>query len=392
MNGPRQLDSTISVKPSDGSENAGALRNPLANRFRKLGSGQTVSWTVHYRLLRELGSGGQGVVYLAERLAAHNITLPVALKVFSPQSYDSVEIYEREMARIARLAGFLALVQNDHLLDVHNFVECDGLHVMVMEHVDGFDLKQLLRPEAVTCGRQHSSPHEWDHIQRTLFQDSNLVAFQPGVAVAILRNCLAALGAMHRLGVTHGDIKPANIMLTRGGTAKVVDFGSAAELGEIAPHRKWTPQYAAIEVQQGGSWTPRSDLCSLGYVLIEMLAGRGLFGDTKSYEALIAAKQELPQRLPNWLPKNIAGNSLLMKLIIGLIAPDPQHRFASAEAADLSETGAAVFHRQLIHGNLASEYANDLRLWLLALGKEGQFAGPSCGFDSAPTQAFVPAE
>jgi eukaryotic-like serine/threonine-protein kinase len=62
------------------------------------------------------------------------------------------------------------------------------------------------------------------------------------------------------------------------------------------------------------------------------------------------------------------GNDLLMQLIVGLISPEPQHRFPSAEAADLSETGAAAFHRQLVHRNLSSEYENDLRLWLMSLG------------------------
>ena len=157
-------------------------------------------------------------------------------------------------------------------------------------------------------------------------------------------------------------------MLERSGTAKVVDFGSATELGELAPYRKWTPQYAAVEVMRGAAWTPRSDLCSLGYVLVELLAGQPPFQKVDSYEDLIDAKRKLPQRLGELLPAEVLGNKLLMQLIVGLIAANPEHRFVSAEAADLSETGAAAFHRQLVHGNLSCEYQNDLRLWLLSLG------------------------
>ena len=64
------------------------------------------------------------------------------------------------------------------------------------------------------------------------------------------------------------------------------------------------------------------------------------------------------------LPDEVLRNELLMNLIGGLIAPDPSDRFPSAEAADLVEQGAANFHRQLVHGNLASEYGNEIRVWL----------------------------
>ena len=75
-------------------------------------------------------------------------------------------------------------------------------------------------------------------------------------------------------------------------------------------------------------------------------------------------KRLLPQRLPDILPKEVVCNELLMNFCRGLIAPDPMRRFPSAEAADLKEEGAAAFHRQLIKGDLASEYENEIRLWL----------------------------
>ena len=76
------------------------------------------------------------------------------------------------------------------------------------------------------------------------------------------------------------------------------------------------------------------------------------------------AKRLLAQRLPHILPQEVVCNELLMNFCRGLIAPDPMRRFPSAEAADLVKEGAAGFHRQLIKGNLASEYDNEIRLWL----------------------------
>jgi serine/threonine-protein kinase len=68
------------------------------------------------------------------------------------------------------------------------------------------------------------------------------------------------------------------------------------------------------------------------------------------------------------LPEDVSCNDLLLHLCRRLIAPDPGRRYPSAEAADLERQGAADFHRQLVKGNLASEYENDLRVWLEQLG------------------------
>ena len=83
-----------------------------------------------------------------------------------------------------------------------------------------------------------------------------------------------------------------------------------------------------------------------------------------NYKELLEGKRFLAQRLPQVLPQEVVCNELLMNFIRGLIAPDPMRRFPSAEAADLVKEGAASFHRQLIKGDLASEYENEIRLWL----------------------------
>ncbi|HLQ46338.1 MAG TPA: protein kinase, partial [Planctomycetaceae bacterium] len=208
-----RLRSTVAML-SGGEENSAPPDTGwLTDRFRQLVAADTVEWSVQYRLLRRVGSGGQGVVYLAERLAVHNLTLPVALKVFSPESHPTVEHYRREMERIARIAGDLVLLQHDHLLDVYNFVLCDGVYVMVMEYVDGFDLHQLVQTEMAAQTRAVCDPQRWEQLTRVVFSEGKQLAFTPGIAVSILRHCLAAVGAMHRLRIVHGDLKPANIMV-----------------------------------------------------------------------------------------------------------------------------------------------------------------------------------
>jgi serine/threonine-protein kinase len=132
----------------------------------------------------------------------------------------------------------------------------------------------------------------------------------------------------------------------------------------MQPNRTCTPAYAAPEVLEGRDNTPRSDLASLGYVLIEMLSGQPPFVGLQSYRELLEAKQSLSQRLEDILPSEVTCNELLMNFIRGMVAADPALRFPSAEDADLVKEGAASFHRQLIVGGLASEYENEIRAWL----------------------------
>lgn len=341
----------------------------LAAEFDDIVHRERISWEVEYQLVKRLGSGGQGVVFLADRAGAFGVTFRLALKFFQPGNYPNVDAYREEMARLARLAMKLARLQQDHLVDVYNVLEHRGIQTLVMEWVDGYDLRFLLTPGALEHVRKNSDHDTWQYVNDVIVTESGpQLRLKPGVAIAILRDCLSAVAALHRRDIQHADLKPANIMVKRTGNCKIVDFGSAFSTDE-PPHRPtWTPRYAAVEVLEGAVPTPASDLASLGYVLLEMLSGQPCFAevvDAGDHAALIAAKRELPETLYAQLPHDVVRNTTLVDLLQQLIAPDPANRFASAEAADMSEEGgAAEFQRQLVRGDLASEYENDLRLWL----------------------------
>ncbi len=351
------------VTPDGGT--ASRCPQDLLARYAEILQQGRLSWTEHHHLERQLGAGGQGVVYLSTRRGSDAFTVPVALKYFSPERFDSEELYVEAMGRIAKVASRVALIQQDNLLDVHNFIEQRRIRIMQMEWIDGHDLSDLLAPKFLERTRASVDDRRWRYLNDCVVTAGPRQSrFKPGVAIAIVRECLAALAALHREGIVHGDIKTANIMVKRTGNAKIIDIGSAVALDDIPPNRACTPAFAAPEVLEGREITPRSDLASLGYVLVEMLAGEPPFAGLTTYRELIEAKRALGGRLPQLLPPEVACSELLVNFIRRLVAADPSLRFASAEDADLVKEGAASFHRQLIVGGLASEYDNEIRAWL----------------------------
>jgi serine/threonine protein kinase len=367
------MTSTVSFHPasSRGDRPPERCEGDLLARYQRIVSAQSLDWRRRCRKLRQIGSGGQGVVFLGERQGADPFRLPVALKVFSPESYRDAQAYEEDMTRIAGVAARVALIQHDNLLDIHDFIAQDGLRIMEMEWVDGFDLRQVLTQDLLERTRQRVGARHWKYVNNVILTQGPVQPrLKPGVAIQVLRECLAGLAALHREGIVHGDLKPANIMLKRTGDTKVIDIGSAIDVNAAAARRMWSPLYAAPEVLDGGANSPQADLASLGYILIEMLAGRPAFAGLTTYRDLIAAKTDLDKRLPDLLPPEVAGNDLLLHLCRRLVAADPAKRFASAQAADLDRKGAADFHRQLVKGDLASEYENDIRVWLEQLGDD----------------------
>ena len=140
----------------------------LCDRYDKIMLEKRHSWTTHLRLLTKLGSGGQGVVYLTERRGSDGFTLPVALKVFSPERYATPSHYDSDMARMGRVSAKVARIQHENLLVVENFLDRDRIRMMVMEWVEGFDLRRLLTPRMFGVVKERFSKKRWEHINEVL--------------------------------------------------------------------------------------------------------------------------------------------------------------------------------------------------------------------------------
>ncbi len=312
-----------------------------------------------------LGIGGQGVVYLTNRYGTDGFALPIAVKIFSPERFNGEEPYNKAMRLMAQVSSRVSKIQHNNLLDILNWIETDGIRLMEMEYIDGFDVNELLRNEMLQHIRHRVNDRDWHHLHEVIVtQGHSHPRLKPGIAIAITQECLSALGALHREGIVHGDIKPSNVMLKRTGNAKIIDLGSAFEIPHPPDKTTCTPLYAAPEVLAGEKPTPLSDLASLGYLVVEMLSGVVPFDPRANHKDLLEAKHFLAQKLPNILPAEVVSNELLMNFCRKLVASDPSRRFQSAESANYLQDGAVGFQRQLVRGNLASSFDNDIRFWL----------------------------
>ena len=224
----RQVLASRTVVPEGGARAATPPPAPeeIADRFPQ------------FEILECLGRGGMGVVYKARQKSLNRL---VAIKILAPERGHESRFAER----FAREAEMLAKLNHPHIVTIHDFGETAGLFYLVMEFVDGVNLRDLLR-------------------------DGKLEAKQ---ALAIVPPICDALQYAHDKGIVHRDIKPENLLLDREGRIKIADFGIAALMGtDVDP--SGTPPYMAPE-QCGASpeVDNRADIYALGVVLYEMLTG-----------------------------------------------------------------------------------------------------------------------
>lgn len=196
-----------------------------------------------------LGRGGMGVVYKARQKSLNRL---VALKLLAPERVDDPQF----AARFEKEAHALAALNHPHIVSVFDFGQASGFYYLLMEFVDGVNLRQLLQSKKLT----------------------------PKEALSIVPPVCDALQCAHDHGIVHRDIKPENILLDKNGVVKIADFGVARIIRDgshesHATHEAHvshpvlgTPAYAAPE-QQNGHADHRADIYSLGVVLYEMLTG-----------------------------------------------------------------------------------------------------------------------
>ncbi len=354
--------------------NLGSIGEPPAPDEPPFPEGD-LSWNARYQILRRLGQGAQGVVYLVRREGVDGYFTNVALKVFHRGSSWSTEKYVEEMQRVARQAQRVSRLQHDGLISIRDFVAIHGTRVMVMEWIDGFDLGRLLEKERIEKLGRRLPKKLWDHLADVIATPGeDHCRLKPGIAVDILRGCLSGLSPLHNNGIVHCDLKPSNIMIKNTGTKKIIDIDSSCVPDADVPRLRGTPYYMAPEVLRGKPVEVRSDIASLGYVLIEMLTGKKVFRDSSSQAALLDAKLKLPGQLDQILPAEVCKDPILRGLVGKMVAVEPKDRFPDADAADLDRLGAASFHRQLVKNDLSTEYNRELAWWLELLNESPEVA------------------
>jgi tetratricopeptide (TPR) repeat protein/predicted Ser/Thr protein kinase len=257
-----------------------------------------------FRVLRELGRGGMGVVYEAvqESLGRH-----VALKVI-----HQVHLDPKRLQRFQREAQALAQLHHTNIVSIFGVGEHGGLPYYVMQYIHGRGLDAIL-----DSWRQGEAPRvedRWRFVARV------------GVQAA------GALQYAHEQGVLHRDVKPANLLLDDHQTVWVTDFGLAKLTGHddltASGDVIGTLRYLAPESLRGET-DPRSDVYSLGLSLYELLTLNPPFGDLTPSELLRQVSEGQPTR-PRRLDPTIPRD--LETIVLKAIAREPGHRYESAGA------------------------------------------------------------
>src|SRR2546426_5625744 len=207
-----------------------------------------------YKLQDPIGRGGMATIYRGQDLRVDRV---VAIKVLR-------EVYSNDpkfVTRFQREAKAVSSLQHPNIVQVYDYGQTDGNYFIVMELVEGTDLRRYLRSRGVLA------------VDR---------------AIIIAHDVALGLGAAHRRGIVHRDVKPQNILVGKDGSIKLTDFGIASVYTAINAERLTTTgmtlgtvQYYAPEQAQGEIVTPAADVYALGIVMYEMLTGRTPFdGDT----------------------------------------------------------------------------------------------------------------
>jgi TolB-like protein/tetratricopeptide (TPR) repeat protein/predicted Ser/Thr protein kinase len=258
-------------------------------------AGQTVG---RYRILRRLGRGGMGVVYLAEDPRLRRLA---ALKLL-PRHLGLDETARRRFVEEARAASAL---DHPNIVTIYEIGDApNGELFIAMAYCEG------------------------DTLAETLESGRMIVAD----AVRIATRVAEGLAAAHRQGIVHRDIKPRNIIVTTGGDARIVDFGIAKIVGSALTQTAVTPgtvAYMSPEQTRGGAVDARADVWALGAVLYEMLTGNRPFQADGEQALIYAIRNDDPPRLASLRPELPAE---LCHVVERCLSKNLDGRYPSADA------------------------------------------------------------
>ena len=338
-----------------------------------------------FDVIGALGSGGMGEVY---RARDQKLGREVALKLL-PRAFANDP---QRLARFERESRILASLNHPYIAAIHSIEQVDGMHLLVLELVEG--------------------PTLADHLVRG--------ALTPDEALRISTQLASALEAAHDRGVVHRDLKPANIKISASGI-KLLDFGLAKEDTRLGAHLQDTPDarvdrttdglilgtcaYMSPEQARGKTVDKRTDIWAFGCVLFEMLSGHRAFAGETASDTIVAVLESQPDwsRLPPSTP------AAVRRVLRRCLEKDPRHRFHDIADVRIEieeavnprdaarEAGAAPIGRVQRTGILVVGAAVLIALGWLAravIGSDGLASPPirftwpvpaAAGLDSVPT-------
>jgi eukaryotic-like serine/threonine-protein kinase len=251
-----------------------------------------------YRLADVLGTGGYGEVYRAEPGTGRAVAIKI-LDASRTRDEDAVQRFQREAETARKL-------EHPNIVRVIDVGSSRGRHYLVMELVRGGSLQKLLRRDQV----------------------------EPGRVLGVLTDAARALAFAHERGVIHRDVKPANILLTRAGKAKVADFGVARAVDHSSMTTEGkligTATYMSPEQARGERATSAADVYSMGVMIYEAIAGRLPFESHSQLGFLYqhAEVEPSPPEVRPPFPPALSG------LALACLAKDPAARPTMAQVAD----------------------------------------------------------
>src|SRR6266540_2106088 len=275
----------------------------------------------HYRIIKKLGAGGMGEVYLA---LDTKLDRKVAIKVLAPD-FIAEENLKRRLLREAQAA---AKLDHPNICAVYDVNEADSLTFIVMQYIEG----------------------------ETLAEEMERQPTGVSTALAIAEQAAEGLAEAHAHGIVHRDIKPQNMMITPRGQLKILDFGLAKQMRSSdtvdneAPTATLlstpglvvgTMPYMSPEQVQGEPLDPSSDIFSLGVTLYEMLAGKHPFKDKSA--AVTMSRILLGEPIPTeQFQAQVSGE--LQTLLSKMLCKDKAARYQSAQdfLADLRQLPAQL--------------------------------------------------
>ena len=254
-----------------------------------------------YKILEELGAGGMGKIYKGHLVGHADFQRPIVIKQLkNAEDAGHVKLFVEEARRYA-------VLDHENIGRIFDFEDVEGQLCIILEYIDGWSVVEFLqRHEALGC-----------------LPDVDLSLF------IVSRVCRALQYVYEKASIVHRDISPSNIMMTREGTVKLIDFGIATHSGKRESSLTGKPAYMAPEMVVEMRADNRSDIFSLGAVLFEMLTLRRLFlgnSTTEVLEQVIAGQSPSPRSYNPSIPDGV------MNILRRALQREPGKRFESAAA------------------------------------------------------------